>query len=173
MPLNPHLLFGSLCAGLIVAVFIVLARRIITLEPRRQQPPPPVTFVDKQHPVLGTYREFDDGHWWARITSERLGYELSLSCKVAGPTEAQLERWREIEARLPELLKQTPPPPDDDGWGNKVEHFDTSSIQASLVIMTGDGSFTVLTDTPYSGNYMLSPIMDVSPDWQCKLAWTL
>ncbi|MDZ4404828.1 hypothetical protein [Prosthecobacter sp.] len=172
MSFNPHLLFGCLCAGLIVIAFIVLARRIITLKPRRQ-PPSPATFVDKPHPVLGTYREFDDGHWWARITSERLGYELSLSCKVAGPTEAQIERWREIEARLPGLLRQTPPPPDDDGWGHKFEHFDTASIQASLVIMNENGSFTVIMDTPYSGDYMLSPIMDVSPDWQCKVDWTI
>ena len=171
MSINPHLLFGCLCAGLIVVALIVLARRIITLKPRRQ--PPPVTFVDKPHPVLGTYRDFDDGHWWARITSERLGYELSLSCKVAGPTEAQLERWREIEAHLPALLKQTPPPPDDDGWGNKLDHFDASSIQASLVIMAGDGSFSVLTDVPNSSDYMLSPLMEVSPDGRCTFAWII
>jgi hypothetical protein len=172
MPLNPHLLFGCLCAGLIVVAFIVLARRIITLKPRRQ-PPPPVTFVDKPHPVLGTYREFGDGHWWARITSERLGYELSLSCKVAGPTEALLERWREIEARLPELLQQTPPPPDDDGWGNQFEPFDASMLQASLVIMAADGSFSVITDVQNSGDYMLSPLMEVSPDGRCTFAWII
>ena len=172
MSINPHLLFGCLCAGMIVVAFIVLARRIITLKPRRQ-PPPPATFVDKPHPVLGTYREFDDGHWWARIASERLGYELSLSCKVAGPTEAQLERWSEIEARLPALLQQTPPPPDDDGWGNQFEHFDASMLQASLVVMAADGSFSVLTDVPNSGDYMLSPLMEVSPDGRCTFAWII
>lgn len=172
MSFPPYFLFFGLCAGLIVTAIVVVLRQIVTFKTKLRQPPP-ATYVDKPHPVLGTYRDFDDGHWWARITSARLGYELTLSCKVAGPTEAQLERWREIEARLPTLLKQTPPPPDDDGWGNKFEHFDASMLQASLVIMAANGSFSVFTDVANSGDYMLSPLMEVSRDWRCTFAWII
>ena len=166
MSFPPYVLFFGLCAGLIVFALAVARHHFVTFKT-----PPPVTFVDKPHPVLGTYREFDDGHWWARITSERLGYELTLSCKVAGPTEAQLERWSEMEARLPALLKQTPQPPDDDGWGNKPGPFDASMLHASLVIIAADDSFSVLTHVPHSGDYMLSPIMDVTPDWRPSFEW--
>lgn len=173
MSFPPYFLFfGGLCASLIVVALIVLASRIITVKPKRQQPLPR-KFVKRHHPVLGSYSEDEDGHWWSCITSERLGYEVSVRCTAAGPTDAQIEHWREIEQRLPELLHQTPPPPDDDGWGNKPGPFDVSSLQADFVELKDDENFMVGIHVPRTGRFYLAPFMHVGSDWRPYFEWVV
>ena len=172
MSFDLPLIFGMTCAGLVVLAFIFLSRNLWnrggthSFSIRTPEKP-----IERAHPELGTYYAFKDGSWWTKITSARLGYELTLRGKYSGPTNAQLQRWHEIEERLPQLLAQVPPPPESNNDGHDCERFDPSAIRAEIIDIADDLSFSVLAQVP--GCRALSPLLNVSTDWQCSWEWNV
>jgi len=124
-----------------------------------------VKFVEREHPVFGRYREREDGRWSSDIASHRLGYELTLLGEGLAPTEGQLDRWREMEERLPNILAEIPRPPDDDGWGNSLPDFSSAAVKAKWAHIKRDLSFEVGVHVPIALPLHVSPIVEVAPDW--------
>ncbi len=130
------------------------------------------TFVERVHPTLGAYRSRGDGTWSCLPAGHQLGGSFVLCGDGADPSAAQVERWSEIQRRLPELLAQIPPPPDDDGHGHTYGNFDPAELRADHVEIARDLSFVVLVRLPEAGKYRLSPIIRVTPNGRTTVEWS-
>lgn len=177
MRLSPILLIIAVQVILLVVIYRTARRELAQRKARRraeeQMRKDVTTFVEREHPVLGTYRERGDQTWWSTVSGEGLGGVMTLCGKGTGPTDAQIERWREIEARLPELLARVPAPPADDGWGNTFGPFDVARLRASQVNIEEELGFCVLVEATPLGTYHLFPIITVTRNWRTEVEWTV
>ena len=130
------------------------------------------TIVEREHPTLGVYRSRGDGTWSCLPAEQQLGGSFVLCGDGADPSPAQVERWQEIQLRLPELLAQIPPPPADDGYGHAYGNFDSAEVRADHVEIARDLSFAVLVRLPAVGKYRLSPIIRVTPHGRTTVEWS-
>lgn len=144
------------------------ARQLADIEEQKRL----ATFVERVHPTLGAYRSRGDGTWSCLPPGEQVGGPFVLCGDGADPSDAQVERWQEIQRRLPDLLRQIPPPPEDDGYGRNYGNFDPAEARADHVEIARDLSFVVLVRLTTAGKYVLSPIICVTPDWRTTVEWS-
>lgn len=141
-------------------------RQSAEIEKRKQL----ATVVERTHPTLGTYQSRGDDTWSCLPADMQQDGPLLLCGDGAEPSSAQVERWQEIQRRLPEILAQIPPPPQDDGYGRKYGDFDPAKARADQVEIARDLSCVVLVRLP-AREFRLLPIIRVSPDWRTSTEW--
>ena len=182
-PLAYLLVFALLFLGVIVwgmAWSARVADRAITAERKRQraQVKHRGSEVKKEHPVLGTYWSWADeqgglGRWsCTEYRSDRLGYSFCLVGAGSEPTLAQIERLKEIERRMPEIIAAIPPPPDDDGWGNSFPEISAATALINDLEIHMDQRCSMLVGfEPRPLRYSRFPGVEVSTDWEIEVRW--
>jgi len=144
--------------------------------PRPERPPSSPrekkrTFRDVEHPVFGTIRS-NGNCWWAHVESDVLGYLVSVGGDGAEPYEEQMEFWRGIETRIPEILRTAPPFEVEhcSSYGNSPTDFDTANATVSEVRLfdegEGESSTLFLNETYETEKFLKSPCIEIDRDFR-------
>lgn len=100
--------------------------------------------VEKDHPVLGTYKEWYS-YWTASVpAAEGVGGALEISAGGSEPTGEQLRMLDEVRARLPALLTKLSPlvaAPMQDGSTRPLPVFRLTDAKWQHLAVAEDGSF--------------------------------
>ena len=148
----------------------MLEQLLKKLFPMRRTPSVPQA-SEHVHPLLGRYFTGPgDGSW----RCEPYGTFL-LRGRSSHPTPSQLSKWREVEARLPELTKQAiasiPIPPARD---DPKRQFSRDAAELCELRLEQDGSIELFfhPTIPNHEDYGLTPVV-IFNDWKIvESYWT-
>lgn len=127
-------------------------------------------------PLVGRYVRTPAGTWWADAILKNLGYAVRLGAFGDEPSSPQMEKFEALAQSLPTLIAASglEPIPEDDGWGHAPPFFDVCTTRVSSLRMKNDGGYSVILEVAPEGEYMLAPVLEISPDHKVVSAeWNL
>ncbi|MES2041598.1 MAG: hypothetical protein V4495_27590 [Pseudomonadota bacterium] len=136
---------------------------------QENHPSSPWSSESHENPLVGKYERWKQGDWSTDAIIGGLDYPINIIAKGNEPCKAQLDRFTELIARLPEIIASSnlmDAPTDE--WRNKHPEYRLVSARISFIRMHEDGSFCFWLDAYPQDDW--APGFDISPDFKVTLA---
>ncbi len=121
------------------------------------------------HPLVGHFRQRASGSWIADTAVRGIDYPICIVAKGKEPCKAQMDRFAELIARLPDIVASSnlPDAPTDE-WRKKHPDYRLLNAHISSLILYENGSFFVRLDAYTEDDWV--PGFDISSDFKVTLA---
>ncbi|BBB62529.1 hypothetical protein UNDKW_4256 [Undibacterium sp. KW1] len=122
-----------------------------------------------EHPLVGNYARRKHGGWRADTVLGDLDYPINIAAEGNEPDIAQMSRFKELIALLPEIIASSnlPDAPTEE-WRSKHPNYRLLNAKISSLILYEEGSFFVRLDAYPEDDW--APGFDISPDFKVTLA---
>lgn len=121
------------------------------------------------HPLVGHFRRGPSGSWAADTAVRGIDYPVRIAAKGTEPSQAQMDRFAELIALLPEIIASSnlSDAPTDE-WRSKHPDYRIASARISFCRLYEDGRFFLSFDAYSEDDWI--PMIDISPDFKVTLA---
>ncbi|MFZ6681861.1 hypothetical protein [Undibacterium sp. Tian12W] len=122
-----------------------------------------------EHLLFGECKRWQQGDWSADTIVNGLDYPITIKAMGTEPVKAQIDRFAELIARLPEIIvaSNLPDAPTDE-WRTKHPDYRLLNAHISSLILYENGSFFVRLDAYPEDDW--APGFDISSDFKVTLA---
>ncbi|MES2041599.1 MAG: hypothetical protein V4495_27595 [Pseudomonadota bacterium] len=121
------------------------------------------------HSLVGHFRRKPSGSWAADTAVRGIDYPIRIAADGNEPCQAQMDRFAELIARLPEIIASSnlSDAPTDE-WRSKHPDYRLASARISFCRLYEDGRFFLSFDAYPEDDWI--PMIDISPDFKVTLA---